>query len=1834
MGVLREEGGLVLVREAAHDGTAWLRLAPVAAQPPKAVLDRLEREYALRELLDPQWAARPVAMARDRGTTALVLEDPGRTLLASSVGRPWEVGALLRVAIGIAVALEGVHTKGLVHGDVRPANVFADNASGRAWLTGFGVARGTRSEPPGDAADVLAGSLAYVAPEQTGRMNRSADLRSDLYACGATLYELMTGAPPFEVEDAIEAIHSHIAKAPQPPHERVEGLPPSLSAIAMKLLSKDPDERYQTARGLEADLRRCLAAWQSRGSISPFPLGAQDTPSLSLAPRNLHGRDRELALLKAAFERIRAGGDAEFVLVTGPPGIGKSALVNELGKWVSSVGGQFALGKFEQYRRDIPYATFAQALGGVARAVLSRSEPEVARWRTSLARSFGAYGYLVANVIPEIELLIGKQDVLPELPPQEAKSRLRAMLRDLLGGVATPEQPLVIFLDDLQWLDFATLDLLEYIVARRPLRQLLILGAARDHGGETSEALRETTARMKELGASVSELPLAALEASAVEGLFAETLACDAAQVAPLSALVHDKTGGNPFFALQLLATMSDGELLRFDAASRAWTWELPRIRQAEFTTDVVDLMVSRLERLTAPARGGLQELACLGNSVPMPLLAALHEGSEERVTAVLSEAIEAGFVLNHAGAFSFSHDRIHEASYTLLHEDERAALHLRLGRALVAATPDSARSALVFDIVNQYNRAATLLRAEEERMQVAELNLMAARRAKAATAYVSALSYVASGSALLPADAWDRCYDLVFGIELARAQCESLSGQHASAEERLSVLALRARSLIDFASVVRAQTDLLTTTDKHVGALEACFVYLRRVGVDWSLQPSDEDVQRGLEAVLRALGDRSIESLVDLPLVTDPECRATMDILGNMVAACFSVSRNLLALVVLRIGELSLVHGNTDASAVGYAVMGMFLGPRFGKETEGLQFGQLGVALLEKRGLKRFQGFAVAGSVANVLTWTRHLRDSATLCRQTFEACVEAGEFVPATYLSKNAVESRLGCGDPLSEVQHDAVGYLVFARDARYALLSEYLSTMLGLIRTLRGLTPTFGRFDDGSFDESAFERSLEARRTTDLVAVLYWIRKLQARYHADEFGDALEASSRARNLVGLMTDGFVRTEFHFYSALANARGRGAGGLDAILEHQRHLLRGSKLSPQNFACRVATVAAEIARLEGRELDAERLYERAIDLAREEGFVQIEAMANEAAARFHADRGFGTIARAYLREARRAYVRWGALGKVAQLDHSFGHLREESLQASPPTTPDDLINALDVAAVVKTSQTLSSEIVLERLLEALLRAALAHAGAQQGALLVSDEGGLRVEAMAKTGPKGIDVDVRPHPVTPSELPEAMIRFVARSLENVIVADASATNPFVDDPYVAKSGCRSAMCLPLVKQSRLIGILYLENNLAPHVFTPARIAVLGMLASQAAISLENARLYLELREENRIRAQAEVELKRSEAYSAEAQALSRTGSFGWNPSTREYFASEETRRLLGLDPKTMPTPEQVTAAIHPDDRATIATLFAGSVSAQQEPVDVEHRALMPDGSVKRIHVVARETRNARGEVEFVGAAMDVTEQRRAQAELEQSAETLNTVRGELAQVARVTSLGVLAASIAHEVNQPLTGILNNVATCQLMLGAAQPNVVGAQGTVERMARDAKRAAEIIARLRKLFSNKDTASEVLDLNEATQEVIALSRSELQRNRVSVRTELSDSLPRVTGDRVQLQQVVLNLLLNGSDAMSALEEGRPRQLLVKTEYEPIQRVRLSVRDEGVGFTPEVANRLFEPFFTSKSNGMGIGLSVSRRIIENHNGALRAVRNDGPGATFEFSIPAVPT
>ncbi len=1290
---------------------------------------------------------------------------------------------------------------------------------------------------------------------------------------------------------------------------------------------------------------------------------------------------------------------------------------------------------------------------------------------------------------------------------------------------------------------------------------------------------------------------------------------CEPERVRPLAQLVQEKTGGNPFFAIQLFTALSEERLLAFDPVTRTWQWDIERIRAKNYTDNVVDLMAGKLKRFSVGTQRALSQLACLGNVAPIATLTLVHGTTEEAIHTALWEAVHAGLVFPQERTYKFLHDRIQQAAYTLIPAGHCADVHLRIGRMLLANMTADQLAEHLFDVASQFNRGAERLIDRDEKAQVATIDLRAGRKAKASAAYASAGFYLAAGIALLDETYWASQYELMFSLRLECAECEFLRGNLDEAERLIATLLQRGTSKVDLAAVYHLKVLLHVVKSENPQAVSSALTCLRLFGVDLPAHPSWEQVQAEYEAVWRNLDGRPIEDLIDLPLMTDPELLAAMRLLSVLCDPAYVTDQNLLCLELCRAVNLGIRHGVSGAFAHACGYLGCSLATVFRRYPEGFRLAKLGCDLVEKHAFLAYRP-KVQDATGIAAFWTQPMATSIDFVRASFRAALETGDLTYACYAMYHIVTLLLLRNEPLDAVWREAEIARDFVRDAKFRDMEDTIVPQQRFIAMMQGRTASISTFNDAQFDEGAFEAQLMGGRMPTMIC-WYWTMKAKARFLAGDHAEALAAVDKATALLWSSTGHFPLIDYYYYAALTvaalyeNASAVERPRWGELLELRDQLREWADVNRPSFGDKHALVSAEIARLEGRELDAMRLYEEAIALARDHGFVQNEGLANEVAARFYTARGFETIAHAYLRNSRYCYLRWGADGKVKQLDRLHPHLA--AAEGNRPTaTIGSPAQQFDVVSVVKASQALSSEIVLPKLIERLMTIALENAGADRGLLILPAEDDHLIQAEAQATGDQVEVVLCQKSITGITCPEALLRYVIRTHESVIIDDASKPNLFSEDDYLRGRPSRSILCLPLIKQGRLTGLLYLENTLTSHVFTPDRIAVLELLAAQAAISLENTRLYGDLRErEAKVRRLVESNI---------------IGIFVWDLDGRIIEANEAFLHMVGYSRDDLSSGRMRWSELTPAELSAADERAVDELKATGVCKSYEKEFFRKDGS--RVSVLAGAATFGEREDQGVAFVLDLTERKRAEEDLRESERRYRETQMELAHVNRLTTMGQLTASIAHEVNQPIAAAVTNAGAGLRWLAAQPPNVEEVRDTFDRIIKAGYQASEVIGRIRALIKKVPARKSTLDINETILETIDLTRSEMQRHRILLQTDLENALPGILGDRVQLQQVILNLIMNAIEAMSEVSDDS-RELVIESNVDTPDGVIVTVRDSGPGLMPESLDHLFDPFYTTKPTGMGMGLSICRSIVEAHGGRLWATANAPRGAVFQFTL-----
>lgn len=1870
---LREQDGIPVIIKIVHRNGAGKRWSK-----------RLRHEYELLQTIDSPYVLKAIELESRKGKPRLILEDFDGEPLISFLKKPLSAEQFLNVALQLTGALVDMHRTEIVHNALTPANILFNRKSGEVRLTGFGEAiRLGRSITASSDAMLNDRSLAYMSPEQTGRMNREIDHRSDLYSLGVIFYQMLTGKQPFQADDPLEWAYCHIAQTPKKPDEIVNSIPEPLSAIVMKLLAKQAEDRYQTAAGLRVDLKHCANVLRTRQSLVAFPLGRHDVSSRLMIPKKLYGRQREVETLLSAFNQVVASGQPQLVLVSGYSGVGKSAVVNELQKALILPRGLFAAGKFDQYKRDIPYATLAQALQSLVRQVLGKNETEIAQWRQAILEAVGPNGRLVTDLVPDLIALIGEQPPVQEVPPQDAQNRFNTVFRCLLGVFASPEHPLALFFDDLQWLDSATLQLLEHLLSHPDVHYILLLGAYRDNEVDQYHPLMLALESMRIGGAAIESIVLGPLQEEDVLQLVADVFHCVAERAEPLTRLVYEKTGGNPFFTIQFLSTLVDEGLVAFDAQTTSWKWDLVRIREKGYTDNVADLMIAKLNKLPAETCKGLRQLACLGNKAKLVTLALIQGIQEKEVVQQLQEAIRSGLVLQQYDSLIFLHDRVQEAAYALIPKEQRPEVHLRIGRKLLSFTGHDQLSEMFFDIVKHLNQGVELIKDPAELINLAQLNSKAGRRARSSIAYASACDFFTTAANLMPEGSWNSHYNFLLALLLNWAEAEYLRGASDEAERLFEILLTKARSDLDKAAVYELRLNIYPITGRYDDAVAMGSEALRLFK---EIIPEDDDdldltIQAEAADAKKLLLDRSIEELAGAPETTDSRIIAIIGLFNGMIAPAYIGSRpQLFPLVVLKNLNYTLRYGATKWASNAFSNYAIMLAGQ-GDYHSAYKFSETALRLSERYPDLGLRGLALLLHGNHINFWLKPFAADIAILEQGFSACLDGGNHFVANLIGFSIVWQAIEQGDALGETLDFSRKYTSFALGTRNEAIYQTIILEQQYMKCLLGETEGSASFSSEDIDELECVEKISKASFTVGVAMYHTMKMMAAYLINDDAGSLFHAEKAEKLLPALMAQP-MEAIFYFIHGLVMTRASRKEAkenknrfLTTLKEYQEKLAHWAANCPANFACKHALLAAEIAEIEHDDLRADQLFEEAITTSRTNGFTHWEAMANEGTAGFYMRRGYATASHAYLRKARVCYAQWGAIAKIAQLDALQPWLTEKtddehspstvgagkkakcfstSKQALRTETTDSTrhisINKyresgswLDIVSLMKANQTLSQTVGLIELMIAMVKLILENAGAQKVFIAYRSEEDWFIEASGNVNDSAIQTMMHLPLAEATGLSRHICRYVVHTGEAVVLANASEEPQFINDPYLHATAVRSVLCMPLQRQEESKLLVYLENNLAEGAFTENHFEILKLLSGQMAISFENALMVENLRKSIIERKQVEEELRRLRNYLSNIINSMPSVLVGVNPNGYITQWNHKAEEVTGITPNNaidLPF-EQTFQYLTEKELTQIRQAIVSKQSWQAT------RRLRTDNDQlfhEEITVYPLLTEGIEGAVIRID---DVTEKVRLEEMMVQSEKML--------------SVGGLAAGMAHEINNPLAGMLLTLEAMKKRLEAKDDipaNIAAAERagvsmhSIERfmeerhvlrmidgIGKSGQRIKNIVDNMLSFSRKSEGLVAMQSLKTIIEESLALAatdyalKKEYDFREIRIETEYDEALPLIPCEKQKIQQVLLNILSNGAYAMHKAGVAQPR-FRIRTWLDNKQgNACIAVADNGPGMDENTRKRIFEPFYTTKpvGEGTGLGLSVSYFIItENHHGEMLVESTPGTGTEFFIYLP----
>ncbi|MEZ2240866.1 AAA family ATPase [Microcoleus sp.] len=1459
--------------------------------PTPQELVRYRTEYRITQELKETGVVQVYDLQKYQNSLVMFVEDfGGESLKIWMQQRKFTLEEFLQIAIATTETLGQIHRANIIHKDINPSNIVYNPKTGELKIVDFGISTQlTRETPTLKNPNILEGTLAYISPEQTGRMNRTLDYRTDFYSLGVTFYELLTGKLPFQTEDALELVHCHIARQPLSPHEFKPEISLILSQIVSKLMAKNAENRYQTALGLKHDLEKCLAQLQATDSIEGFDLGTRDITDRFLIPEKLYGRENEVFNLLAAFERVSVG-SAEMMLVAGFSGIGKTAVVNEVHKPIARQRGYFIKGKYDQFQRNIPFSAFVQAFRELMGQLLSESDAQLQTWKTKILTAVGESGQVLIEVIPELERIIGVQPTALELSGTAAQNRFNLLMQKFVQVFTTAEHPLVMFLDDLQWADLASLKLLQLLMEDRG--HLLVLGAYRDNEVSPVHSFMLTVDEIIKSGAVVNTINLQPLSLADMNQLVADTLICNLSLAQPLTELVYQKTKGNPFFSTQFLKALHEEGQITFDppqsplskgGSKGGWQCDIAQARLTH-ASDVVEFMAAQLQKLPVETQDVLKLAACIGAQFDLETLAIVNEELPEQTASSLWKALQEGLILLITEGYSliqtdfqslnqsvtnptykFLHDRVEQAAYFLIPDLQKQATHLKIGQLLLQNLSESQIEEKLFDIVGHLNIGIEAIAQPNEREELAQLNLKAGQKARSSTAYAAANIYLQTGIELLTANCWQTQYELTLNLYVAAAEAAYLNADLEGMEQMAVQVLQEAQTILDKVKIYEIKIATYTAQSKMLEALAVGRDVLGQLGVELPITPDEIQISQALQTLNSQLQGRKVEELIDLPVMTNLQTQAAMQLLGMLISTIVQAMPSLLPLLSSTMVSLSLQFGNAPASTVGYGVHGLVLCAFLGEAKTGYGFGQLSISLLERFNVREFKSVTLIGFGGYIQHHQESIRATIPILKDGFTAGMETGDFLYAGYNIDFYFYAKFFGGVELDIWETEIADYsAALAQVKQYSAQTSLNVTQL-MVQNLRETLSQPDCLSGTAYDERVMIPKYHQNNEFSAIAAVY-IYKLLLAYSFGNYTAALNYISQAKQYLIALSGMVFLPIFHFYAALTNLalfptqpETEQAEILALVETHQTILHQWAQNAPMNHLHKWYLVEAERQRVLGNKAEAIEHYDRAIAYAKENQFLNEEALANELAAKFYLDWGKTKIFQSYMVEAYYCYVQWGATAKVKDLETRYPQLLKPLQSANKNTkttatvTTTGLTNNLDISTVMKASQAISGEIMLDKLLSSLMKILMESAGAQRGYLILSSQGKLLVEAEGAINSEQVTV-LQSIPVeTCQELSSAIVNYVARTQETVVLDDAGREGQFTNDPYIQKNQPKSILCVPLINQSQIVSIVYLENNLTAGAFTPERVELLKVLSGQAAISIQNSKLYTEVREsENRL----------------------------------------------------------------------------------------------------------------------------------------------------------------------------------------------------------------------------------------------------------------------------------------------------------------------------------------------------------------------------------------------
>ena len=1823
-------------------------------------ITKLKHVHKSIHTMDCDYIEKAYEIYESRDEFCLIFKDTGVITLNDFLNnKPLRTKTFLKIAIQLASAISSIHNENIIHSSITPQSIVINKETEQATLENIGLILNLSNEKDMIYNKTfLDNVLPYISPEQTGRVNRDMDYRTDFYSLGVTFYEMITGNTPFRSTDPMEIIHYHIAGNPRCPSEINKDIPSIISDIIMKLISKNSEDRYQSGEGLKVDLANCLHQCENHNKVEAFTLGRSDISKTFQISQKLYGRENEINCLLDSFERV-CKGSLEMILVKGYSGIGKSSLVNEIDKPIVGRNGYFIKGKYEQLKKDIPYSAITQAFSELVNQLLTESENKISEWRGNILNSLGSNGQVIVDIVPEIELLIGKQPPMNQLGPEESQNRFNLVFENFIKVFTKKDHPLVIFLDDLQWIDLPSLNLIKLLMSNSETEYFFLIGAYRDNEvdpvhplistiDELTEEKNQEFMQPKGRSLIINRISLKPLTQISVGQLIADSLNCNVERCGELSGLVYKKTEGNPFFIRQFLKTIYDEKLLRLDTrnsngrSARAidnspkWQWDMDKIRQMQATDNVVDLMGRRLSMLLPETKDVLKFASCIGSRFELEILAVVYGKSGKKTHDALFEAIKEGCIVLANGVFCFLHDRLQEAAYNLIPEKDRDGLHYKIGKLMYRQLSNELEER-IFSIVDQINHGIRLIRDEEERYEIAGLNLIAGKKAKASTAYEAALTYLNTGMKLLADNSWQRNYRLTYELYIENIECEYLNDNFERTEKLFDDIIREARTKIDKATAYMIKINLYTYQALYKEAIELGIEGLRMFGINLTGSPGRVIVMKELIKSKWRLKNHKIENLVNLPVMSNHEIKTVMRIFMFLSAPAYLYKKELVIVLILLMFNLSLKYGNTDVSPYAYISYGCVIVFLYTDELSRIfarilyksiessyKFGNLAFEVNKQFGDKQL--FTRLNHIFGIIInhWTKHVKENIDYLKISFKYAIENGELIYAGLSICNILTCMIVKGDSLNKIYETSMKYSSFIKKLDYPEITLTYIVIQKLYADLKGITVNDINFYIQHFDEEQFLDQLKEKGLNGSLHYFYET-KLMVAYLSDNYEIAIKMALETRKVMEYGIGMVVSFLYYLYYPLtlaavyenSTAKERGIY-LKELIRGQKWLKKLSDNCPENFLHKYLLVSAEIARITGKDYKAMELYDEAIKSAYENEYAQNEAIANELAAKLYLKRGQDKIAKVYMTEAYNCYSRWGATRKLKDLEEKYSQLldlilpKKDNEQTNLATQEVKQLASLDMASILKASQTLSETIELDKLLFRLMNIVIENAGAQKGYLILDRQGTLYIEAESTISgvtmvDKSVPLESKP------DIAHSVINYVKRTKEYIVFGDTTNNDKFHTDPYILCNKPKSLLCMPIVKQTKLVGILYLENSLTSSAFIHERVETLRLLSSQVAISLENAIYYQNLQKLNDELKQLVIAMESIEEAIIITDVNGRI--YYTNPSL-ERIAGYKSEDVAGQNMSIFNNNDDLEQSVYYEmwDTVTRGEVWTGKIVSKKK-----------DNTLYTERLTISPVYDTSGQlINFVAVKKDITRETKLELRLRNKQ--------------KLEAIGTLAGGIAHEFNNSLMAIIGYTELTMDELAEDSEE----RDNLDQALKASYNATTMIQRILAFGHQGEQERMKLNIRPIVKESLKLVRMSLPST-IVLNCNINVEDCEILADPTQIQQVLINLCTNAEHAMR--EKGGElviemelvevdKDLTVREGLQNRECIKLMIKDSGCGMKSEIIERIFDPFFTTKEigEGTGMGLAIVHGIIKNHGGAITVESKLDKGTTFNVYFPIV--